>query len=294
MSRQPTNFHPNPVIILHLTGESFLNWAAAVWLLPLCCTTLFHSAKTLLLQLHHNQPDDVDAWIHIDENGAVNVFTGKVEVGQNIRTSLSQIVAEELMVPVSSITMIMGDTDLVPYDAGTFGSRSTPQMGTQLRKAAATAREALIELAAKKWNTATTNLHAENGMIINTATKEKTGYGELTKGKQLVMTISDNVPMIAAKDWKVAGKSVPKVDEMDFISGKHKYVSDMKLPGMLYGKVLRPPSYGAKLIEADLSKAKNIPGVIVVKDGDFVGVAAPDIRTATSALLAINAKVGRA
>lgn len=235
-------------------------------------------------------PDDVDAWIHIDENGAVTVLTGKVEVGQNIRTSLSQIVAEELMVPVSSITMVMGDTDLVPYDAGTFGSRTTPQMGTQLRKAAATAREALIELAAKKWNVAATNLHAENGTIINTATKEKAGYGELTKGKQLVMTISDNVPVIAAKDWKVAGKSVPKVDEMDFISGKHKYVSDMKLPGMLYGKVLRPPSYGAKLIEADLSKAKNIPGVIVVKDGDFVGVAAPDIRTATSALLAIDAK----
>ncbi len=235
-------------------------------------------------------PDDVDAWIHIDENGTVNVFTGKVEVGQNIRTSLSQIVAEELMVPVSSITMIMGDTDLVPYDAGTFGSRSTPQMGTQLRKAAATAREALIELAAKKWNTAATNLHAENGTIINTATKEKTGYGELTKGRQLVMTISDNVPVIGAKDWKVAGKSVPKVDEKDFISGKHKYVSDMKLPGMLYGKVLRPPSYGAKLIEADLAKAKNISGVIVVKDGDFVGVAAPDIRLATSALLAIDAK----
>ena len=104
------------------------------------------------------------------------------------------------------------------------------------------------------------------------------------------MTISDNVKVIAATDWKVAGKSVPKVYERDFISGKHIYVSDMKLPGMLYGKVLRPPSYGAKLIEADLSKAKNIPGVIVVKDGEFVGVVAPDIRTATNALLAIDAK----
>ena len=232
----------------------------------------------------------MDAWIHIGEDGTVNVFTGKVEVGQNIRTSLSQIVAEELMVPLSSITMIMGDTDLVPYDAGTYGSRTTPQMGTQLRKAAATAREALIELAAKKWDTPATNLQAENGMIINAATKEKTGYGELTKGRQLVMTISDNVPVIAAKDWKVAGKSAPKVDQKDFISGKHMYVSDMKLPKMLYGKVLRPPSYGAKLIEADLAKAKNIPGVIVVKDGDFVGVAAPDTRTATNALLAIDAK----
>lgn len=237
-----------------------------------------------------SQPDDVDAWIHIAEDGAVNIFTGKVEVGQNIRTSLSQIVAEELMVPLSSITMIMGDTDLVPYDAGTFGSRTTPQMGTQLRKAAATAREALKQLAAKKWGTPLTNLHAENGAIVNTVTKEKINYGGLTKGKQLLMKISDTVPVIAAKDWKVAGKSVPKVDQKDFISGRHVYVSDMKLPGMLYGKVLRPPSYEAKLVEANLAKAKSIPGVIVVKDGDFVGVAAPDSRTATSALLAIDAK----
>ena len=237
-----------------------------------------------------SQPNSVDAWIHIGEDGAVNVFTGKVEVGQNIRTSLSQIVAEELMVPLSSITMVMGDTDLVPYDAGTFGSRSTPQMGTQLRKAAATAREALKELAAKKWDTPPTSLHAENGMILNAATKEKINFGALTKGKQLLMKIADNVPVIAAKDWKVAGKSAPKVDEKDFISGRHQYVSDMKLAGMLYGKVLRPPSYGAKLIEAGLAKAQRIPGVIVVKDGDFVGVAAPDSRTAASALLAIDAK----
>src|SRR5689334_17214162 len=237
-----------------------------------------------------SQPDDVDAWIHIGEDGAVNIFTGKVEVGQNIRTSLSQIVAEELMVPLSSITMIMGDTDLVPYDAGTFGSRSTPQMGTQLRKAAATARETLKQLAAKKWNTPPTNLHAENGMIVNTATTEKINYGTLTKGKQLLMKVSDNVAVIAAKDWKVAGRSAPKVDQKDFISGRHVYVSDMKVPGMLYGKVLRAPSYEAKLIDANLAKAKSIPRVIVVKDGDFVGVAAPDSRTATRALLAIDAK----
>ena len=133
-------------------------------------------------------------------------------------------------------------------------------------------------------------LKAENGMVVNTATKEKTGYGELTKGQQLMMTISDNVPVIAAKDWKMAGTSVPKVDERKYISGKHIYVSDMNLPGMLYGKVLRPPSYGAKLVEADLTKAKNIAGVIVVKDGEFVGVAAPDMETARKALLAIDAK----
>ena len=232
----------------------------------------------------------VESWIHIGEDGTVSVYTGKVEVGQNIRTSLSQIVAEELMVPVLSIKMIMGDTDLVPYDAGTFGSRTTPQMGTQLRKAAATARQALIDMAAKKWNTTATGLRTENGMVVNGTTNEKMNYGALTKGEKLMITISDNVPVIAAKDWKVAGRSLPKVDQRNFITGKHLYVSDMKLPGMLYGRVLRAPSYGAKLIDADLTQAKNIPGVIVVKDGDFIGVAAPDVKTATKALQSINAK----
>jgi isoquinoline 1-oxidoreductase len=104
------------------------------------------------------------------------------------------------------------------------------------------------------------------------------------------MKISDDVPVTAAKNWKVAGKSIAKVDETDFISGRHMYVSDMKIKGMLYGKILRPPSYGAKLIEADLTKAQHMPGVIVVKDGDFVGVAAPDSHTAKQALLAIDAK----
>ncbi len=235
-------------------------------------------------------PEGVDTWIHIGEDGKITVFTGKVEVGQNIRTSLSQIVAEELMVPVSSIVMIMGDTDLVPYDAGTFGSRTTPQMGRQLQQVAATAREALIEMASKKMNATAGNLKAEKGMIINTTTNEKISYGALTKGQQLMKAISSTAPVTKSTDWKVAGHSVPKVDGSKYISGKHVYVSDMKLPGMLYGKVLRPPSYGAKLLDADISKAQNMKGVIAVKDREFIGVAAPDIRTATAALHAIDAQ----
>ncbi len=237
-----------------------------------------------------SEPAGVESWIHIGEDETVSVFTGKVEVGQNIRTSLSQIVAEELMVPVMSIKMIMGDTDLVPYDAGTYGSLTTPQMGTQLRKASAAARQGLLDMAAKKWNTKATGLRTEKGMVLNVVTNEKISYGTLTKGQQLMFAISDNVQVIAAKDWQVAGKSLPKVDQRNFITGKHTYVSDMKLPGMLYGKVLRAPSYGAKLIDADLTQAKNMSGVIVVKDGDFIGVAAPDVKSATKALQSINAK----
>src|SRR4030095_10846159 len=246
--------------------------------------------KTLFHKQGADPVSGVDSWIRIGEDGKVTVYTGKVEVGQNIRTSLSQQVAEELMVPLSSITMIMGDTDLVPFDNGTYGSLTTPQMGMQLRKAAATARAALIEIAAKNWNTQPAGLIAENGMIWHKAANKKIGYGELTKGRQMLMPIAEKVELIAAKDWKVAGKTVPRINERSFITGKHVYVSDMKLPGMLYGKVLRAPSYGAKLLEADITKAKNIPGVIVVKDGDFVGVAAPDLLTAAKALQAIEAR----
>ena len=172
------------------------------------------------------------------------------------------------------------------------GSRTTPQMGAQLRKAAATAREALVEIAAKNWNTTSKGLTVENGMVINTAANKRIGYGELTKGQQLLMTISDKIQVVAASDWKVAGKPVPKVNGESFITGKHSYVSDMKLPGMLYGKILRAPSYKAKVLEADVTKARAIPGVIVVQDGDFIGVAAPDVKTAGKALQAINARWG--
>ncbi|HTR27621.1 MAG TPA: molybdopterin cofactor-binding domain-containing protein [Puia sp.] len=233
---------------------------------------------------------EVSAWLHIAEDGQVAVYTGKVEVGQNIRTSLSQIVAEELKVPVSSITMIMGDTDLVPYDAGTFGSRTTPQMGTQLRKAAATAREALLEMAAKKWDVATAGVTADNGMVVHLATGQKMSYGSLTKGQQILRTISDDVALIPAKDWKIAGRTIPKVEGRLFVTGKHEYTSDMAVPGMLYGKVLRPPSYNAKLGALDISKAKTIPGVTVVRDGDFVGIAASDVNSAGKALQLIDAQ----
>ena len=246
--------------------------------------------KPLLHEQETDPVSGVDSWIRIGEDGRVTVYTGKVEVGQNIRTSLSQLVAEELMVPLSSITMIMGDTDLVPFDSGTYGSLTTPQMGSQLRKAAATARAALIEIAAKNWNTQSAGLIAEKGMIWHKAANKKIGYGELTKGRQMLMPIAEKVELIAAKDWKVAGKTVPRINERSFITGKHVYVSDMKLPGMLYGKVLRAPSYGAKLLEADINTASKIPGVVVVKDGNFVGVAAPDIKTAGKALQSITAK----
>jgi isoquinoline 1-oxidoreductase len=236
-------------------------------------------------------PDDqIGAWIHILEDGTVNVFTGKVEFGQNIRTSLSQAVAEELHVPVNSIKMIMGDTDLVPSDGGTVGSRSTPQMGSQLRKASATARAALLGMAAKNWNVEARYLQAVDGMVIDPKTNKKISYGKLTRGQQLLLPIAGDVKLAPASEWKVAGTSVPKVNGNSFVTGKHKFVSDMRLPGMLYARVLRPPAYQSKLVSADLSKAKAMPGVTVVQNGNFIGVAAPTTSSAIKAVQAIQAK----
>jgi isoquinoline 1-oxidoreductase len=240
-------------------------------------------------------PTAVSAWIHIDADGKVTVFTGKVEVGQNIRTSLAQLVAEELMLPFDAITMVMGDTDLVPYDAGTFGSQSTPQMGPRLRTMAAAARQALIELAARQWSVDAASLTIADGKVTNPASRQSLSYGQLTRGEKLVATVSSTAPLIPASAWKVAGTPVPKTYGREFVTGKHKYPSDISLPGMMFGKVLRPTGFSATLDSLDTAAAEKMPGVKLVRDklvrdGDFIGVVAPDAYTAEQAIAAINAK----
>ena len=270
--------------------RKFLKLSGGGLVVTLVLYDTFNGKENLAYAAERSADNELSAWIHIGEDGRVTVFTGKVEVGQNIRTSLSQQVAEELKTPLSTIDMIMGDTILVPYDAGTFGSRTTPQMGLQLRKAAATAREALLKMAADKWKISVDELSAADGSVINNKSKEKILYGELTKGKDLQMPVNTNIKLINPEDWTIAGTGVKKISETSFINGGHKYSYDMQLPDMLYGKILRPPSFDAKLLEADLSKAKAFPGVVVVQDGDFVGVAAKDTETAEKALYAIDAK----
>jgi len=233
--------------------------------------------------------ESIAAWIHINENGVITVYTGKVEVGQNIRTSLTQIVAEELRVPVDAVEMIMGDTSLTPYDRGTFGSLTTPVMSPKLRMAAASLREVLIEMAATEWKTSAASLRAEAGKIIHPGGKTFT-YSELTKGQKILKPVNEKIDLTPPDQWKVAGKSIPKIKGRDFITGKHKYTSDITVPGMMYGKIVRPPSYGATLISADTSKAKSISGITVVEEKDFIGVTGPDSQTAESALWEIRAQ----
>ena len=236
----------------------------------------------------HDLPKDVAAWLHIGADGKVTVNTGKVEVGQNIRTSLAQAVAEELRVPFDSITMIMGDTDLVPWDMGTFGSRSTPTMAPQLRTMAVEAREALIALAAQKWNVDAASLRAAGGKVANGS--HSASYAELTHGEQISKTVAAEVAFTPANEWKIAGTPVPKVGGKDFVAGAHQYPSDIQRPGMMFGKVLRPSAYKATLASVDTGAAEKFPGVKIVHDGDFVGVVAPDAFTAEEALKAITAK----
>jgi nicotinate dehydrogenase subunit B len=252
--------------------------------------TAYKSVAGVLADDLKTPEDQVGAWIHVGENGNVTIYTGKAEVGQNIRTSLAQIVAEELNVPMARIDMILGDTDLTPYDRGTFGSRSIPYMGPQLRKAAATAREVLLDMAARELKADRANLFIENGDVKNRKSKQSINIGKLTEGKELVQGIKDNAPVTPPHKWKVSGTSVPKVNGDSFLTGKHKFTSDIKLPGMLYGKVLRAPSYGATLSSVDVSGAKKMKDVVVVEDGAFIGVAAPDPQTAARALAAIKAE----
>jgi isoquinoline 1-oxidoreductase len=232
---------------------------------------------------NERQPNDVGAWIHIDEDGSVTVCTGKVEMGQNIRTSLAQAVAEELHVPLSTIHLVMGDTDLTPFDMGTFGSRTTPTMAPQLRKAAAAAREMLIDLAAQQLSVEPASLKIIEARFVNHDKSKSLSLAEVARGRKLVKVIPDNIVTMQPKDWTIAGTSVTKVNAKDFVTGKHQYTSDIKREGMLYGKVVRPATFNATLVSCDTKAAEAVPGVKVVHDGNFIGLAAPDQQTATKA-----------
>jgi CO/xanthine dehydrogenase Mo-binding subunit len=235
-------------------------------------------------------PQNVGAWLHVAPNGIITAFTGKVEVGQNIRTSLTQAVADELRCAPSSVQLVMGDTALVPWDAGTFGSRTTPTMAPQLRRVASTVRETLMDQAAKTWNTDRSRLQVAEGCVCDKASGRKATYGELAAKINWVDVVAKSDCVTPPAQWQVAGTSLTKVNAKEIVSGKHHYTSDHKLPGMLYGRVLRPPSFGANLVSADTSAASKIPGVQVVRDGNFVGVVATDEQKAQKALLSIDAK----
>ena len=235
-------------------------------------------------------PKEITSWLHIGEDGVITGFTGKAEIGQNIRTSLAQTIADELRVPFESVRMVTADTALTPFDAGTFGSRTTPSMTPQFRRVAAAARDLLVGVAAKEWSVAPEGLVAADAKVTDPPSGRSLRYSELARGKTLAQNLPAEDPVTPAAEWTVAGKAIAKVDGRSFVTGKHQYTPDLRPAALLYGKILRPPSFGATLSSYDDSTTKAMPGVFVVRDGDFVGVAASGEHQAQNALNSIHAQ----
>jgi len=212
------------------------------------------------------------AWLEMAPNGAVTFYTGKVELGTGVDTALAQMVAEELDVELGRIAMVMGDTERCPDQIGTFGSITVSLAGPQVRQAAAEARLALLELAAAKLGPQ--GLKTENGAVI-APDGRRIGYGELVDGKRLQRPLSGNAKLKAAADFKVIGKSAPRMSLPAKVYGTHDYIHNVRLPGMLHGRMIRPPVHGTSPVLVDDSALKKLPGnPRVVRKGNFLAVVA--------------------
>jgi CO/xanthine dehydrogenase Mo-binding subunit len=236
-------------------------------------------------------PRNLGARIHLGKDGSITVLTGKVEGGQGARAELTLAAAEELRVLPDQIQLVMADTALVPDDGITAGSRSSPSTVPAVRQACATAREYLIDFASKTWSVDRKSVEVRDGKARNGTSGHSLGYSDLASSEEAAKlfaeTPASDIELTPAKDWKALGNPLPRPNGRDIVLGRHQYPSDMIRPGMLYGKVLRPPSYGAKLLSIDLGAAKALKDVVSVQDDQFVGVAAPTTERAEQALDAI-------
>lgn len=235
-------------------------------------------------------PEDFNAYLRIAEDGQVTCYTGKVEMGQGIIAALAQILSEELEVPYDSVTMVLGDTKLCPWDGGTNGSRSVKYFGPALRAAAAEAREVLIQLAAEQLRIPADRLMAKDGAVVDkTDSGKRVTYGQLAKGKIIERHLGKEAPLKPVTAYSVSGKSLPRADARDKVTGKALYAGDIRIPGLLYGKVLRPPAYDAKLKSVDVTAARQIKDARIFQEDDFVAVVHPLPDLAEKALSLIKA-----
>jgi nicotinate dehydrogenase subunit B len=234
-----------------------------------------------------NGPDD--AWVHVGADGAITAFTGKAEAGQGSRTALSLLVAEELALPADAVRLVMADTDTSPFDLGTFGSRSMPHAAPPLQAAAAGALRVLRQAAADRFGLPPDALTAADGWIAGPDGAPSASYGDLVAGQHRVERVPADAPVTPATQWRrVAGRPARAAGAADVVTGRKLFPSDLRLPGMLYGAVLHAPAAGVTLRQADTVTAAALPGVTVVRDGEFVGVAARQPRLARAALAAIT------
>ncbi len=225
----------------------------------------------------NTQPGAAKArWLTVRPNGSAVAYAGKVEYGQGIRTGLAIEVAEELRLPIEAVQVVLADTDVVPWDMGTFGSQSTARVGLQLRKAAATARQALMELAAGHLDLPIGDLAAASGRVVSRSDASRSAtYAELLAGQTLSRDVVDDIALTPAAEFTVASRKQPRIDAASRVTGRAVYTQDIVLDGMLFAAVLRAPSRGATLASVDASIAERMPGVAqVVRDGDLVAVLA--------------------
>ncbi len=222
--------------------------------------------------------DQVDSWIAIAADGTITGYSGKEELGQGISTAQQQLVAEELSVPFDRVKLIYCDTALTPDQAYTSGSQSHPANFNHgnLAQAGATAREALFKLASQRLGVPVEQLTAANGVIsAKSDASKKVTYGQLVGGKKLSVTLDKKAKRKDPREWTVLGKPIGRPDMPLMATGQFEYVHNVRLPGMLHGRVVRPPAVGATLISVDESSIKDMPGVVkVVTRKNFVGVVA--------------------
>lgn len=234
---------------------------------------------------------NIAARIHLGTDGSITVMSGKVECGQGSRAELSQAAAQELGVSAGSIQMILADTSAVPNDGITAGSRTTPTTIPAVRRGAAAARGLLIAYAGREWKVEQAAIEIRGGKAIHRDGSRSMTYADLARSPEaatlLGQAIPEDIAVTPVKDWDVMGTSVLRPNGLEIVTGQHRYPSDVALPGMLYGKILRPPAFGARLTAIDLAPAKAMPGVVVVQDNQFVGVAAATTFRARAALAAI-------
>ena len=245
----------------------------------------------LPMQERRSLTKDYNAFLHIAADGTVKCFTGKIEMGQGVITSLAQMMADELNVPFEKVKMVMGDTDLCPYDAGTWGSQTTQTFGPNMRAAAAEARGVLLDLASAKLGVPVSQLEVREGTVVDLKNaKNKVTYGELAKGQKLEKYLDVKPSVEEYTKFTYVGKPYNRVDSYEKVTGKAKYAGDLKLPGMVFARILRPPSHGAKLTSVDVSPAEKIEGVKVVRDGDFIAVISENRDKADEAIVKIKAE----
>ncbi|HUF63375.1 MAG TPA: molybdopterin cofactor-binding domain-containing protein [Verrucomicrobiales bacterium] len=235
----------------------------------------------------------LSARLHIAEDGTITVFTGKVECGQGSRAELTQAAAEELRLSPSSVRLLMADTQSVPDDGGTAGSRSTPSTVPAIRAGCAAARELLIRLAAARWDVDPLQIEVHAGEARQAGQDRRLRYSDLAadpdSAAALAQAIPDGPRLTPMDRWEALGQSLSRPNGAGLVTGSHAYPSDIQRPGMLYGRVLRPPSFGARLVSVDLAPVQALEGVTAVHDDQFAGVAAPTSAAASAALRALAA-----